>query len=142
MKTVAAILITLVTLVGGYAQEIPKPRIVGEPGGLTGNQCHTTILDLDDAMVTAQLAGKNTTIILSARLGKGESSRRLNRERLRQLIEHMIKNRAFSSQNIVTAEGARVNGLGQVDVYVGGKPYLIFKVKRNKDFAKGCVPLG
>jgi hypothetical protein len=54
----------------------------------------------------------------------------------------MVENRGFSREKIVMAEGERVSGLGQVDVYVGGKPYVVFKVKRNKDFAKGCVPLG
>ena len=146
VERIVATLVALVLLASGYAYaqnaQAPKAQIVGEPDGLSGERCHTTMSYLDDAMITAQHAGEDTTIILIARLGKGENTRKLNRERLRQLSDHMTENRGFSSGKIVTAEGERVNGLGQVDVYVEGKLHVIFKVKRNKDFAKGCVRIG
>jgi hypothetical protein len=39
---------------------------------------------------------------------------------------------------IITAEGERVRGLGQLEFYVGGKLHSIFKVRRNKDLVAGC----
>ncbi len=146
VNRIVATLVALVILASGYTHarnaQDPQAQIVGEPDGLSGERCHTTMAYLDDAMITAQQAGEDTTIILIARLGKGENTRKLIRERLRQLRDHMTENRRFSSGKIVTAESERVNGLGQVDVYVGGKLHVIFKVKRNKDFAKGCVRIG
>ena len=50
--------------------------------------------------------------------------------------------RGFPAKRIVTAEGGRVKGLGQVEVYVGGKLHTLFRMKRNKDFATGCVLVG
>ena len=119
-----------------------SPRVVGGPSGLSGAQCHTTKLELDDALLEAHMAGQGTSIILIARLGVGERDRRLSRERLRQLAAHLTENRSLPKGRLVTAEAGRTRGLGQVEVYVGGKLYVILKAKRGRDFATGCVLAG
>src|SRR5215203_1874069 len=100
VERIVATLVALVLLASGHAHaqdaQAPNAQIVGEPDGLSGERCHTTMSYLDDAIITAQQAGEDTTIILIARLGKGEHTRELNRERLRQLSDHMTENRGFS----------------------------------------------
>jgi len=136
--------LSVLTSVDSRAQDNSpsSPRVVGVPGGLSGAQCHTTKLELDDVLLEAHKTGEGTSIILVARLGTGERGHRLSRERLRQLAAHLTKNRSFPKGRLVMAEGERARGLGQVEVYVGGKLYVILMVKRGRDFATGCVLVG
>jgi hypothetical protein len=71
-----------------------------------------------------------------ARLGTGETSRKLASIRLRQVADYL--NRRIQRERIITAEGERVRGLGQLEFYVGGRLHSIFKVKRNRDVVAGC----
>ncbi len=128
-----------------YAQSVDYkiPRVVGGTRGISGDDCHTTKAEIDFAILAAGIDPKEDgIIIIIARLGRGEPSGTLVGERLRQLTDFMTDFRGFPSRRIVTAEGERVRGLGQVEVYVRGKLHTIFKMKRNKDFATGCVLVG
>ena len=128
-----------------YAQSIDYkiPRIIGGTRGVSGDDCHTTKAEIDFAILAAGINPKEEgIIIIIARLGKGEQSGTLVGERLRQLRDFMTDVRGFPARRMVTAEGERVRGLGQVEVYVRGKLHTIFKIKRNKDFATGCVLVG
>lgn len=122
-----------------YAQsgQSSTPQIYGEPDGLTGADCEGIMMRLDFVAIAAGESGKDQTIIIIARLGSGESARSLNRRRLRQVADYV--NRRVSRDRIITAEGERVRGLGQLEFYVGGKLNIIFKVKRNRDLVKGCA---
>ena len=123
---------------GIYAQEIQsaEPQVWTD---MSGEDCETTMAVLDFAMIAA---GKTKSLIIIAQLGNGESSRRLNSHRLRFLVSYPVNGRGFSEKRIVTAQGERVRGAGQVEIYVGGDLHTVFKMKRNKDFTTGCIPAG
>lgn len=89
---------------------------------------------LDDAGIEAKI---DETIFIIARLGTGESSRTLSRRRLYAPMHYLIETRGISKDKIVPAEGERVKGPGRVEIYVGGKLFALFKMKRHRDFGQG-----
>ena len=113
-----------------------QPEIYGAPDGLTGNDCEGIMTRLDFIAIDVDKAGKDQTIIIIARPGAGEGSRSLGRVRLKQTADYL--SRRLERWRIVTAEGSRVNGLAQLDFYVGGKLHSVFKIRRNKDLVRGC----
>jgi hypothetical protein len=100
-----------------------------------GTHCETIKAELD---LIAERADEKSIIIIIARLGRKELSRALSRRRLDNLREYLKTTRAIPTKRIVSAEGARVPAPGQVEIYVGGELFAIFKMNRNKDFARGC----
>ncbi len=139
-KIVLLALLTLSLVLSShtYAQDgrLQTPRIVGEPGGYSGYACETIMAELDFIAIAANELGRVETVIIIARLGNGERSRSLIRLRLRQVADYL--NRRLSTDRIITAEGSRTHGLGQIEFYVGGKLHTVIKVKRNRDLVKGC----
>lgn len=87
----------------------------------------------------SQSAGADESVILIARLGNREVSRRLNRQRLQIARAYLHVGRGleppFEEEHIVTAEGERVRGAGRVEAYVRGKLFMVFMFGRNKNFA-------
>src|SRR5882724_11434814 len=122
---------------GAQNGQSAKPIIIGGNEGVDGRNCDTTKANFD---LIAHTAGDEETIIVIGRLGRGESSRELVRRRLRNLQEFIYFTRGISKERVVTAEGNRVNGLGQVDVYLNGKLFIVFRMKRGKDFLTNCEP--
>ncbi len=119
-----------------HGQAAQNPQVYGEPDGLTGADCEGVMMRLDFIAIDAEESGKDQTIIIIARLGTGEASRKLVSGRLRQVADYL--SRRVSKERIITAEGTRVRGLGQVEFYVGGKLHSVFKVRRNRDLVAGC----
>lgn len=116
-----------------FAQdESSKPRVFE---GFDGTHCETTKAELD---LIAERAGQERLIIIIARLGRKEFSRAISRRRLHNLSEYLEMTRAIPAKRIITAEADRVSGLGQVEIYLGGKLFTVFKVNRNRDLARGC----
>ena len=112
-----------------------EPLIVGEKVGIDPTNCESTKAEFD---LIAQTANeRNSNVIAIARLGKGERSASINRLRLRQLREWLVQVRGYTPGRVITAEGERVSGLGQVEIYINGKPFIIYHLKRNKDFFRG-----
>lgn len=132
-------LICSLCLGSGTAQDAPsaKPIVVGGDQGVDGWNCDTTKAAFDHI---AQTAGSEETIIVIGRLGRGESSRELVRRRLRNLEEFIYFTRGISKERVIKAEGEKVEGLEQVDVYVKGKLFIVFRLKRNRDFLTNCEP--
>lgn len=114
-----------------------KPIVIGGNQGVDGSNCDTTKANFD---LIAHTAGAEETIIVIGRLGRGESSRELVRRRLGNLQEFIYFTRGISKERVVTAEGSRVDGLGQVEVYIRGKLFIVFRLKRNRDFLTNCEP--
>lgn len=114
-----------------------KPIVVGGNQGVDGSNCDTTKAAFDHI---AQTAGSDETIIVIGRLGRGETSRELVRRRLRNLEEFIYFTRGIPKDRVVKAEGEQVDGLGQVDVYIKGKLFMVFRLKRNRDFLTNCEP--
>jgi len=139
LRVFAGALLYSLLLVSGRAQDAPstKPIIVGGNQGVDGWNCDTTKAAFDHA---AQTAGSEETIIVIGRLGRGEFSRELVRRRLRNLEEFIYFTRGISKERVIKAEGERVNALGQVEVYIKGKLFMIFRMKRNRDFLTNCEP--
>lgn len=77
-------------------------------------------------------------VVLIARLGLGETNRKLNRRRLDVVRSYIDVTRAtpIPKQNIVTAEGEAFRGRGRIEVYLRGKLFMIFTLGRNKNFAR------
>ena len=141
-STLKALAVTvLCSLILGYGSaqtnQSAKPIVVGGNQGIDGSDCDTSKANFD---LIAHAAGDDTTIIVIGRLGRGESSRELVRRRLRNLKEFIYFTRGIAKERVITAEGNRVNGLGQVDVYLNGKLFIVFRMKRGKDFLTNCEP--
>ena len=87
----------------------------------------------------SQSIGADEPVILIARLGDREVSRRLNRQRLRVARMYLHVGRGLEpplkEEHIVTAEGENVRGAGRIEAYVRGKLFMVFVFKRNKNFA-------
>lgn len=127
------------TLSLGRAQisQPSTPIVIGGTQGIDGRDCDTTKANFD---LIAHTAGEEATIIVIGRLGRAELSRKLVPRRLRNLQEFIYFTRGISKERIITAEGERVPGLGQVDVYIDGKLFMIFHMRRNRDFLTNCQP--
>ena len=138
LKTKLAIILLVISgpVFVARGQTAHNPQIYGAPDGLTGADCEGTMMRLDFIAIAAEESGRDQTIIIIARLGTGETSRKLVGGRLRQVFDYL--NRRISGERIITAEGERVRGLGQLEFYVGGKLHSVFKVKRNRDLVAGC----
>ena len=87
----------------------------------------------------SQSIGADEPVILIARLGNGEVSRKLSRQRLQLTRLYLHVGRGLEpplkEENIVVAEGERIRGAGRIEVYVRGKLFMVFKFKRNKNVA-------
>jgi hypothetical protein len=114
-----------------------KPIVIGGTKGIDGSNCDTTKANFD---LIAQTAADKGTIIVIGRLGQGESSRELIRRRLQNLQQFLYFTRGVSKERTVLAEGERTNSLGLVEVYLHGELFMIFRMKRNRDFLTNCEP--
>ena len=98
--------------------------------------CDDVLLYLDDTVSRSAKLG-DAYLIVIARLGKGERSARLNRVRLSAIESYL---RRKSKSKLVTAEGSRVEGLGRVEIYVGGQLMYTLRIVRNsKSFCPSPV---
>lgn len=111
------------------AAQIPQRR---EPIIVDGGNNETSKAELD---LLAERAAKDKLIILIARLGRAEYSRKLTQQRLGTVRDYLRFTRAISEDQLVTAEGERVRELGRVEAYLDGKLFMVFKLPRNKNFA-------
>ncbi len=131
-KALSIIVITLIATSSFIAQnkEQSKPSIEN------GEFCESVKAYLDYVAVQS---GKDKLIFLVARLGNGESST-FNHRRLANVYRYLNYQRGIANERIIKAEGERMHGLGQFEVYVGGKLLVIFTFKRNKDILarKAC----
>jgi hypothetical protein len=89
---------------------------------------------LDYASIAAK---QDELFFIIARLGTGESYRDLIRRRLFAPKDYLMKTRGVSENRIIVAEGERVKGLGHVEIYIGSKLFILFKMKRHRDFGQG-----
>ena len=142
LKTIIRTVVVLCALSSNssYTQssQSSAPQIWGDPGGFAGRDCETSMMLLDFvAIADRDAAVKDQVIIVITRPGIGESSRTLMRARLKQVADYL--NRRVDRERIVTAEGGRIRGLGQLEFYVGGKLHTVIKLKRNRDLVRGCA---
>ncbi|MBA3242465.1 MAG: hypothetical protein H0T60_14645 [Acidobacteria bacterium] len=84
---------------------------------------------MDNALVEWQQM-QGTYLIIIARLGEGERVNGLNRSRLKDVEDYLKRDETIK---YVTAEGNRVKGSGQVELYVGGKLRAAIPIKKNDE---------
>jgi len=131
----ALVCVPLHGVILAQSKQSPEPQIIGGADGIDSGYCESAKADFD---LIAQVAnGEESNVIIIARLGRGEYSRSINRLRLSQLRDWLLTVRGYSPERVVTAEGERLRGLGQVEVYIGGKPFIIYRMRRNRDFFRG-----
>jgi hypothetical protein len=88
---------------------------------------------------TKQIAReRDSNIIIIARLGSREYSLPLLRRRVSSVSAYILMGHSFSRDRVVTAQGERIRGLGQVEIYISGREFLILKLRRNRDIFTGC----
>src|SRR5712664_2540520 len=96
--------------------------------------CEDLLLELEEAVKRVQQKD-DSYLILIARLGDGERSRRLNVVRLKPFETYLQR---FVGVRRVLAEGTRVKGKGRIELYVDGRLVRTWEVKTNEKFR--CVP--
>lgn len=90
--------------------------------------CETAASILDNAVIdTKKLPG--AYLIIIARLGTGETSNRLNQNRLAVVEEYVL--RRGSDLKYVLAQATRIKGFGRLELYVGGQLKEVLAFKRN-----------
>jgi hypothetical protein len=81
--------------------------------------------------MSMDVRGTRERLFVIARLGTGETSRRLNRARLHNTKQY-LSIKAFDPQTTVFAEGELAKGEGRIEFYLGGRLRLVILAKRNQ----------
>jgi hypothetical protein len=116
---------------GGSAQSKVGPPFMVEDVDCNSEEHVKAILDF--AYIEQK---KDETIFLIAHLGTGEPSRELIKDRLYAPRQYLLEYRKAPADKVVAAAGERVRGPGQVELYVNGKLYAVFKMKRHRTFTQ------
>lgn len=95
------------------------------------NSCEDNASIFDNLLVVSQM--QSATIIIIARLGDGETSRKYNEQRLAAVKIGIVLNDRYPAEKIITAQGDRVRGKARVEVYINGQLSDVFKVGRRQD---------
>lgn len=132
MRSVAfAFLVSLTAVSYAVAQSVESPTpTIRNDNNCESNKALWDLIDIE--------AGNDSPIIIIARLGSGEVSRRFNHRRLHNIRTYLHYIREIPEGRIITAQGERVAGRGRVEVYVGGRLFIVFTVGRNEDLAGGA----
>jgi hypothetical protein len=77
-------------------------------------------------------------LILVARLGRGEARRELNRRRLYNVAQRYTAVLGVSAEQVVAAEGERVDDFGRVEIYWNGVLAGALVARKNRDLAVTC----
>jgi hypothetical protein len=133
MKKVMTLILALLSIgVSVKAQsKIEGPYIV------LGNAstCEENAVSIDN--LANALRSSDARLFIVARLGKGESSRELNRRRLYN-VRTYFKGWQIDARRFVFAEGDRVEGEGRIEFYIGSTFMQVSLVKRGRDICVDC----
>ena len=127
LKMLAAGLLCCLTCLDVIAQENQAKPAESYTSPTRPVNCEDVTAYVETAMVMAQEAGEDSYLIIIARLGDGERSRKLNLGRVNTVRAFLRRWRGKS----VVAEGERVKGHGRLEIYVGGKQVFILPLGRN-----------
>jgi hypothetical protein len=105
-----------------------------KPNSAKPTNCEINILYIDEAL--AQIESSESPLIVIAHLGDGEESQTWNKRRLSNLQSYIKKFRS-SKARIILAQGEKVKGFGQMNIYVNGQLFRTLVVRRNKDIPVG-----
>ncbi len=90
--------------------------------------CEENISYIANALTEGLKSDDLLYVIVIARLGDGERSKKLNTSRLQQVNRHL---KMLRVKNVVTAKAERKKGLGQLEFYIAGNLLLTLPVDRN-----------
>lgn len=77
-------------------------------------------------------------IFVVARLGRGETARRLNLARIEGARLYLIESGRTQRERVIFAEGERVEGEGRVEFYLGSRLRLVSLAERGKNIRFTC----
>ncbi len=131
LKLVKFTFIILALLLSSFAGSTFGQSVAAdEPYKIPSNSSGEENSALTDAIaIEAQQSGERLFVIV--RLGKGETSRLLNKARLTN-IQNFMLGKGFTSETAVFAEGERVEGEGRIEFYIGSKLRLVTLAPQNK----------
>jgi hypothetical protein len=89
--------------------------------------CESFVTLVDNARVEWQQIPESFMIFI-ARLGEGEKSGHLISRRFRDIEDYLKRDKDI---RYVLAQGNRADGLGKIELYVGGRLSAVIPVKRN-----------
>jgi hypothetical protein len=110
-----------------------------EPYVVPGNNssCEVNAASFDN--LANFLRSTDERLFVVARLGKGETSRELNRRRLHNVHTYFKEGWPnIDAKRFLFAEGDRVEGEGRVEFYLGSKLMQISLVRRGGDICVDC----
>jgi hypothetical protein len=114
------------------AQESGETKIV--EGGINGCELNSAYLDA----LTQEARARSERVFVIARLGRGEKSTVLNRNRLHRVRNHLVVTGRLKKDRVVFAEGDRVDSEGRIEFYLGSRLYLVSLAKQGKDVCLTC----
>ncbi len=131
LRIVKFTFIILALFLSSFAASVFGQTVVAdEPYTIPSNSSGEENSALTDGIaIEAQQSGERLFVI--TRLGKGETSSRLNQVRLINTKSYMLR-KNFNRKTAVFAEGERVEGEGRIEYYLGSKLKLITLAPRNK----------
>lgn len=80
----------------------------------------------------------NERIFVIARLGRSETARALNLQRLKAARSYLVETKGINKEQIVFAEGERVAGEGRLEFYLGSKFMLVSLAPRGENVRLVC----
>jgi hypothetical protein len=131
------LLVIFILLATGASVKAQSKAI--EPNVVQGdaNACELNAATFDS--LANILRSTDERLFVVARLGKGESSRELNRRRLYNVRAYFKGGwSGVEATRFVFAEGDRIDGEGRVEFYIGSNLMLISLVKRGGDICVDC----
>jgi hypothetical protein len=109
----------------------------GPSSQATPGNCEVNAAKLDSVRQEALTKDRDGFVIVIARLGNQESSRRHNRTRL-SAVEGYLSKHGLGKERILLAEGEEVSGYGKVELYVGGRLVETLYANRNRGLCVEC----
>jgi hypothetical protein len=130
-------LLALLVLLGAaaYGQQ-PQPSLPDaevEIVPATARGCQRNTINVANLRALVETTKERAFVI--AHLGTGETNPRLNQRRLNDVKTQFG---VGDSPKITFAEGARVQGPGRIDFYLGSEPMSVSLLARNGDFCATC----
>ena len=107
-------------------------HVVAQSKPFVGRNCEGVLSLIETAAVDA-LKEPNASIIVIARLGTHERSRRLNELRLKAVLKRFADK---ARNSVVGAIGSRTKGMGRIELYVNGE--LLYAIAYPKNGHIDC----
>lgn len=134
MKKILGIIIILLSIdmTVNAQNKVVEPYVV--QGDLSA--CESNAASFDT--LANMLRSTDERLFVVARLGRGESSRELNRRRLYNVRTYFKGNWGIDAKRFLFAEGEKVEEEGRIEFYIGSNLIIVSLVKRGRDICVDC----